>query len=87
MRAEVQVLRELERVTGTPAIADERSWRRQSVRLIYNVSSTVADTKASKGLSHPTRSQFAVRSAQDAARAIEASGGRAYCAHVERQGQ
>jgi serine protease Do len=85
----VQVLRELELVTVTPAIAAERSLRRQFGALIYNVSPTVADqTGLQKGDVILQINNVAIRSAQDAARTIDAIGGRAYLRLiVERQGQ
>ncbi len=85
----VQVLRELELVTVTPAIAAERRTRYQYGALIYNISQFVADqTGLQKGDVILQINNSAIRSAQDAARVIDATGGRAYLrVAVERQGQ
>ena len=85
----VQVLRELELVTVTPAIAAERRTRYQYGALIYNISQFVADqTGLQKGDVILQINNSPIRSAQDAARVIDATGGRAYLrVAVERQGQ
>jgi S1-C subfamily serine protease len=87
--AKVQVLRDLELVTVTSAIATERGLRRQFGALIYNVTSTVAEqTGLQKGDVILQINNAAIRTAQDAARTIEAYGGRTYLRLiVERQGQ
>jgi serine protease Do len=87
--AKVQVLRELELVTVTPAIAAERGLRRQFGALIYNISQVIADqTGLQKGDVILQINNTAIRSAQDAARTIDAAGGRSYLRLVvERQGQ
>jgi serine protease Do len=85
----VQVLRELELVTVTPAIAAERRTRYQYGALIYNISQFVADqTGLQKGDVILQINNSPIRTAQDAARVIDATGGRAYLrVAVERQGQ
>ncbi len=87
--AKVQVLRELELVTVTPAIAADRRLRRQSGALIYNVSQFVSDqTGLQKGDVILQINNYAVRTAEDAAKVIDAMGGRSYLrVLVERQGQ
>ena len=85
----VQVLRDLELVTVTPAIAAERSLHRAFGALIYNVSQTVADqTGLQKGDVILQINNAPVRSAQDASKLIDLYGGRTYLRLVvERQGQ
>jgi len=85
----VQVLRELELVTVTPAIAAERRTRYQYGALIYNISQFVAEqTGLQKGDVILQINNSSIRSAQDAARVINATGGRSYLrVAVERQGQ
>jgi serine protease Do len=85
----VQVLRDLELVTVTPAIAVERGLRRQFGALIYNVSQQIADqTGLQKGDVILQINNAAVHSAQDVSKIIEAYGGRTYLRLVvERQGQ
>ncbi len=85
----VQVLRDLELVTVTPAIATERSLRRPFGALIYNISQPIADqTGLQKGDVILQINNAAVRSAQDASKLIDAYGGRTYLRLVvERQGQ
>jgi serine protease Do len=85
----VQVLRELELVTVTPAIAAERRTRYQYGALIYNISQLISDqTGLQKGDVILQINNSPIRSAQDAARVIDATGGRAYLrVAVERQGQ
>jgi type II secretory pathway component PulC len=83
------VLRELELVTVTPAIAAERRTRYQYGALIYNISQFVAEqTGLQKGDVILQINNSPIRTAQDAARVIDATGGRAYLrVAVERQGQ
>jgi serine protease Do len=85
----VQVLRELELVTVTPAIAADRHLRRQVGALIYNVSQFVSDqTGLQKGDVIFQINNYPIRTAEDAARVIDALGGRSYLrVLVERQGQ
>jgi serine protease Do len=85
----VQVLRELQLVTVTPAIAAERRLRRQSGALVYNVSALIADqTGLQQGDVIIAINNTQIRSAEDAARAIDTYGGRTYLRLViERQGQ
>ena len=85
----VQVLRELELVTVTPAIAAERSLRRQYGALVYNVSQVVADqTGIQQGDVILQINNTVTRSAQDVARAIDYYGGRTYLRLIiERRGQ
>jgi serine protease Do len=84
-----QVLRELELVTVTPAIAAERALRSRAGALIYNISPNASDqTGLQKGDVIVRINNSDIRSAQDAARVIDAIGGRAYLRLVvERQGQ
>ncbi|HWH50678.1 MAG TPA: PDZ domain-containing protein, partial [Gemmatimonadaceae bacterium] len=75
----VQVLRELQLVTVTPAIASERSLRRQYGALVYNISQTIADqTGLSQGDVILQINNMAIRSAEDVQRAINQYGGRSY---------
>jgi Trypsin-like serine proteases, typically periplasmic, contain C-terminal PDZ domain len=85
----VQVLRELELVTVTPAIAAERSLRTQSGALIYNISQMASDqTGLQKGDVIVRIGNTPIKSAQDAARVIDAIGGRTFLrVVVERGGQ
>jgi serine protease Do len=85
----VQVLRELELVSVTPAIAAERSLRSQAGALIYNITQTASDqTGLLKGDVIIRINNTNIRSAQDVARAIDAIGGPSYLrVYVERQGQ
>ena len=85
----VQVLRELQLVTVTPVIAAERRLRRQSGALVYNVSALIADqTGLQQGDVIIAINNTPIRTAEDAARAIETYGGRTYLRLViERQGQ
>ncbi len=87
--AKVQVLRELELVTVTPAIAADRRLRRQFGALIYNASQFVSDqTGLQKGDVILQINNTPVRTAEDAARVINAMGGRSYLrVVVERQAQ
>jgi serine protease Do len=87
--AKVQVLRELELVSVTPAIASDRRLRRQSGALIYNVSQFVSDqTGLQKGDVIIQINNYPVRTAEDAAKVIDAMGGRSYLrVMLERQGQ
>jgi S1-C subfamily serine protease len=85
----IQVLRDLELVTVTPAIAAERSLRRQFGALIYNVSQQIADqTGLQKGDVILQINNATIHSAQDVSKLVEANGGRTYLRLVvERQGQ
>jgi serine protease Do len=85
----VQVLRELELVTVTPAIAAERSLRRQYGALVYNVSPVIADqTGIQQGDVILQINNTVTRTAQDVARAIDYYGGRTYLRLIiERRGQ
>jgi len=85
----VQVLRELELVTVTPAIAAERSLRRPYGALVYNVSQVVADqTGIQQGDVILQINNTVTRTAQDVARAIDYYGGRTYLRLIiERRGQ
>jgi serine protease Do len=75
----VQVLRELQLVTVTPAIAAERSLRRQYGALVYNISQTIADqTGLAQGDVILQINNTAIRSAEDVQRAINQYGGRSY---------
>jgi serine protease Do len=87
--AKVQVLRELELVSVTPAIAADRQLRRKSGALNYNVSQFVSDqTGLQKGDVIIQINNYAIRTAEDAAKVIDAMGGRSYLrVLVERQGQ
>lgn len=85
----VQVLRELELVSVTPAIAAERGLRRATGALIYNVSQTIADqTGLQQGDVIIQINNTPIQSAQDVQKAIDYYGGRTYLRLViERQGQ
>jgi serine protease Do len=85
----VQVLRELELVTVTPAIAAERTLRRQFGALVYKVGPDVSDqTGIQQGDIILQINNSAIKTAQDVARAIDTYGGRTYLRLiVERQGQ
>ena len=85
----VQVLRELELVTVTPAIAAERGLRRQYGALVYQIGQVVAEqTGIQQGDVILQINNSAIKTAQDVARAIESYGGRTYLrVIVERQGQ
>jgi len=85
----VQVLRDLQLVSVTPAIAAERGLRHQTGALIYDISQTASDqTGLEKGDVIIQINRVAISSAQDVARVIDAIGGRAYLTVVvERQGQ
>jgi serine protease Do len=85
----VQVLRELELVTVTPAIAAEHSLRRQYGALVYKVGQDVSDqTGIQQGDVILQINNSAIRTAQDVARAIDNYGGRTYLrVIVDRQGQ
>ena len=87
--AKVQVLRELELVTVTPAIAADRRLRRQVGALIYNISQFVSEqTGLQKGDVIFQINNYPIRRAEDAAKVIDAMGGRSYLrVLVERQGQ
>jgi S1-C subfamily serine protease len=85
----VQVLRELELVSVTPAIAAERALRTQSGAMIYNISQDASDqTGLLKGDVIIQINNSRVNSAEDAARVINSIGGRTYLRVViERQGR
>jgi len=85
----VQVLRELELVSVTPAIAAERSLRRSYGALVYNVSPTVADqTGLTQGDVILQINNVPIRTAQDVQKAIDMFAGRAYMrVVVDHQGQ
>ena len=85
----VQVLRELELVSVTPAIASERGLRRASGALVFNISPTIADqTGLQQGDVIVQINNTAIQSAQDVQRAIDYYGGRTYLrVVVQRQGQ
>jgi serine protease Do len=73
----VQVLRELELVTVTPAIRAERGVRASQGALIFNVSDRVAnDLGIQRGDVIVGINRTPVRSAEDAARALDYYGGR-----------
>ena len=85
----VQVLRELELVTVTPAIVAERQLRNRQGALIYRVSPTIADqTGLQQGDVIVQVNNSPITSAQDVAKAIDYYAGRTYIQMVvERQGQ
>jgi serine protease Do len=86
----VQVLRDLQLVTVTPAIAAERNLPRQNGALIYDISQSAGDqTGLQKGDVIVQINRITIRSAQDVARVVNAIGSRgAYLSVVvERQGQ
>jgi serine protease Do len=85
----VQVLRELQLVTVTPAIASERGLRRAAGALVYNVSPTIAEqTGLQQGDVIIQINNSAIQSAQDVQKALDYYGGRTYLRLVvERQGQ
>ena len=85
----VQVLRELELVSVTPAIVAERSLRNSAGALIYRISPTIADqTGLQQGDVIVQVNNARISSAQDVAKAIDYYSGRTYLQLVvERQGQ
>ena len=85
----VQVLRELELVTVTPAIAAERNLRRASGALIYNISQNASEqTGLVKGDVIVQINNRAISSAQDVANIIDSLRGAATLqVVVARQGQ
>jgi serine protease Do len=85
----VQVLRELELVSVTPAIAAERGLRRSYGALVYNASPLVADqTGLQQGDVILQINNTPIRSAQDVQQAIDRYGSRVYLRVIyERQGQ
>lgn len=85
----VQVLRELELVSVTPAIAAERGLRNATGALIYRVSPGIADqTGLAQGDVILQVNNSRISNAQDVAKAIDYYGGRTYLQLVvERQGQ
>jgi serine protease Do len=75
----VQVLRELELVTLTPAIRAERNIRNQSGALVYNVSQRVADQiGVQPGDLILQINRTRINSADEAAKALDYYGGRGY---------
>jgi serine protease Do len=85
----VQVLRELELVSVTPAIAAERSLRNATGALIYRITPAIADqTGLAQGDVILQVNNSRISTAQDVAKAIDYYGGRTYLQLVvERQGQ
>ena len=85
----VQVLRELELVTVTPAIQAERNLRSSQGALIFNVSDRVAnDLGIQRGDVIVQINNTRIRSAEDAAKALNYYGGRGPIRmFVEREGQ
>ena len=85
----VQVLRELQLVSVTPAIAAERGLRNAAGALVYSVSQTISDqTGLQQGDVILQINNTRVGSAQDVAKAIDYYGSRTYLQLVvERQGQ
>jgi serine protease Do len=85
----VQVLRDLQLVTVTPAIAAEKNLPRKSGALIYDISQSASDqTGLQKGDVIIQINRITINSAQDVARVINGIGGSAYLTVVvERQGQ
>ena len=85
----VQVLRELELVSVTPAIAAERGLRNGAGALVYRVSPMIADqTGLQQGDVILQINNSRIASAQDVAKAIDYYGSRTYLQLiVERQGQ
>ncbi len=85
----VQVLRELELVSVTPAIASERGLRNAAGALVYRVSPMIADqTGLQQGDVILQINNSRIASAQDVAKAIDYYGSRTYLQLVvERQGQ
>ena len=85
----VQVLRELELVTVTPAIAQERGLRRAYGALVYRTSPLIADqTGLQQGDVILQINNTPIRVAQDVAKAIDLYASRGYLRVIfERQGQ
>ena len=85
----VQVLRELELVTVTPAIRAERGLRTSQGALIFNVSERVAnDLGIQRGDVIVQINRTRIRSAEDAAQALNYYGGRGVIQmYLERNGQ
>ena len=85
----VQVLRELELVTVTPAIQAERNLRSSQGALIFNVSNRVAnDLGIQRGDVIVQINNTRIRTAEDAAKALNYYGGRGPIRmFVERDGQ
>jgi serine protease Do len=85
----VQVLREMELVSVTPAIVAERGLRNTAGALIYRISPTIADqTGLQQGDVIVQVNNARIGSAQDVAKAIDYYAGRTYLQLVvERQGQ
>ncbi|HEY4129285.1 MAG TPA: trypsin-like peptidase domain-containing protein [Gemmatimonadaceae bacterium] len=85
----VQVLRELELVSVTPAIAAERGLRRASGALVFNVSQNISQqTGLQQGDVILQINNSQIQSAQDVQKAIDYYGGRTYLrVIVQRQGQ
>jgi serine protease Do len=85
----VQVLRDIQLVTVTPAIRAERGLRVSSGALIYNVSQQIGDaTGLQAGDVIVSINNSRVKTAEDAAKAINYYGRQGYIrVVVERQGQ
>jgi serine protease Do len=85
----VQVLRDLQLVTVTPAIAAERGLRRASGAMIYNISQAIADeTGLQQGDVIVQINNLPIQNAQDVQRVIDRLGSRTYLRLViDRQGQ
>jgi serine protease Do len=85
----VQVLREMELVSVTPAIAAERGLRQAAGALVYRISPTISDqTGLIAGDNILQINNQAIRSAQEVAQAIEYYGSRSYLqVLLQRQGQ
>jgi serine protease Do len=85
----VQVLRELELVSVTPAIASERGLRNVAGALVYNISPMVSEnTGLQQGDVIVQINNTPIRTAQEVAKAIDYYGSRSYLQLVvERQGQ
>jgi serine protease Do len=85
----VSVLKDMQLVSVTPAIAAERGLRRAAGALIYNVSQTIsAQTGLQQGYVIVQINNVPIQNAQDVQRAVDASRGRTYLRLVvDRQGQ
>jgi serine protease Do len=85
----VQVLREMELVSVTPAIAAERGLRQASGALVYRISPMISDqTGLMAGDVILQINNTAIRSAQEVAQAIDYYGSRSYLqVLLQRQGQ
>ncbi|HXT18825.1 MAG TPA: trypsin-like peptidase domain-containing protein [Gemmatimonadaceae bacterium] len=85
----VQVLRDLQLITVTPAIAADRGLRRAAGAMIYNISQTIAEqTGLQQGDVIVQINNVPIASAQDVQRVIDRLGSRSYLRLViDRQGQ